>query len=497
MSDVGYSTEYEIYLTQENGVQIVTNDLSLTILREMRYHEISPTDIAMELNLSKSTVQASITKLLRMGIVSQEPCINDARSVVYHISATLLFCSDTDIEWQIYARMASTIRILKSGRCTSREDLALYGVSLTESGLNVVQGLFNVGAALTATETDRDYWKAMMSSVESQCIAQGIRCDFKMDNGIELNFDSPDENISDITMVVVPMLGAMISHSREIMGKNLTHDVSLSVSRNGRSVKMRVDPYVGQDFEEKMTVSNNIDHYRIEEPFSIYSINGKSTLFTNATMMGILYNLSNADCSVNDLEDLMGISKATIYVSIMKLVEMGAIEIDKNSGSPKNYRLLADPILYCTEPEAKDCKRLHKIMEKFQNGNMDYYSAVISFAMEAFRCMGIHFDKMFIRSGKSTARCVLELCPDIEPQHLMDVACSMVSTPDTAEIVTLLPIKVRVTLAKDTLWETWPGDFVKGFVQEGLKQLTGDNYRITIETVREGDDRPLKLTNNY
>ena len=52
MSDVGYSTEYEIYLTQDNGVQIVTNDLSLTILREMRYHEISPTDIAMELGLS-------------------------------------------------------------------------------------------------------------------------------------------------------------------------------------------------------------------------------------------------------------------------------------------------------------------------------------------------------------------------------------------------------------------------------------------------------------
>ena len=484
---MGYSTEYEIYLTQDNGVQIVTNDLSLTILREMRYHEISPTDIAMELGLSKSTVQASITKLLRMGIVTQEACVNDARSVVYHISATMLFCSDTDIEWQIYARLASALRIMKSGRCTSREDLALYGVSLTESGLNIVQGLFNVGAALTSSNNDKEYWKIMFNTLHSQCTSMGIKCDLRLENGIELDFESTGDNISDITLVVVPMLGAMISHGKMLTGHNLTHDVSLSVNNNGRSVKMRVDPYVGQAFEESMTVSDNIEHYRINEPFSIYSIGGKSTLFTNSTMMGIMYNLSNKDYSVNDLEKLMGVPKATIYVSIMKLVEMGAIEVDKNSGSPKNYRLLADPILYCTEPEAKDCRTLHKIMEKFQSGEMNYYSAVISFSMEIFRCMGLHFDKMFIRSGKSTAHSVLELYPNIEPQHMLDVACSMVSTPDTAEVITLIPIKVRVTLSKDTLWETWPGDFVKGFVLEGLKELTGDDYRITIETVREGE----------
>ena len=29
MTDAGYSSEYEVYLTNRNGIQIVTNELSL------------------------------------------------------------------------------------------------------------------------------------------------------------------------------------------------------------------------------------------------------------------------------------------------------------------------------------------------------------------------------------------------------------------------------------------------------------------------------------
>lgn len=42
MTDVGYSSEYEVYLTMRNGIQIVTNELSLQILREMRYRRSLP-----------------------------------------------------------------------------------------------------------------------------------------------------------------------------------------------------------------------------------------------------------------------------------------------------------------------------------------------------------------------------------------------------------------------------------------------------------------------
>ena len=42
MADVGYSSEYEVYLTYRNGMQIVTNELSLQILRELRRREVSP-----------------------------------------------------------------------------------------------------------------------------------------------------------------------------------------------------------------------------------------------------------------------------------------------------------------------------------------------------------------------------------------------------------------------------------------------------------------------
>jgi len=488
MTDQGYSTAFEVYLTNEKGVQLVTNELSLVILKEMRYREISPSDIASELNVSKSTVQANITKLVRMGIVSQEMCRDDARRVVFRLQSILLFSShsDTESDWQMYARIASDIRILKSGRCTNREDFSLYAASLLESGFDVVQGLFAAGSTLTAGMSDFT-WTRIKRDIAPQAEIHNMEVHVHTVDGFELQIDSREENIADTPLIVVPMLGAVVSHSRQLFGYNLSNDISLAVNYQGHSVDLLVQPFIGQEFDNAVfsVESRTIEQYKVEEPFAVYSIGGVATLFTNKTMMGILYHLSNGDCSVNGLSEIMGVSRATIYSAITILVEMGAVEIDKNSGTPKCYTLIADPILYCTEPEATDCKRLQEVVSLFQSGQMDYYGAVISLTMETLRCMGIHFDKMFIRSGRSTARTVIDLHPNIDPQKLLEIGCNMVSIPDKAEVVSLLPIKIRVTLDKNTLWESWPGDFVKGFVSEGLKLLIGDNYKITIETVRE------------
>lgn len=483
MTDFGYSTDYEVYLTRKHGVQIVTNGLSLAILKEMRYHEITPSNIAMEFDVSKSTIQASIMKLLHMGIVSQNENVMDSRSVVYRIDSALLFTSDTDIEWQRYARRASAKRIMKTGRCTSREDLSLYGVSLTESGLNIVQGLFAVGSALTRGYDGYEYWPIIEEDIRNQCDRRGIDVEVSVKDGVDLHFESKDEDISDVPLIIVPMLGSVISKSRKIFGYNLVNDVQLSVSNNGHTVDMHIDPFIGQDYKRTPFSLSSIEQYTVEQPFAIYSIDGKATLFTNSTMMSVLYALSEEDNSANGLSDIIGIPKATIYAAIMKLIEMGAVEVDKKSTSPKNYRLLADPILYCMEPDVTDCDNLELIINRFQKGELDYYSAAISYAMESIRCMGIHFDKMFIRAGKSMAKVALQLNPNIRPQDFVYSACSMVSTPDNLEVLTLIPLKLRVTLAKNTLWETWPGDFTKGYVAEGLKELTGDDYKIRIETV--------------
>jgi len=488
VTDQGYSTAFEVYLTNDKGVQLVTNDLSLVILKEMRYREISPSDIATELNVSKSTVQANITKLVRMGIVSQEMCRGDARRVIFRLQAILMFSShsDTESDWQMYARIASDIRILKSGRCTNREDFALYAASLLESGFDIVQGLFAAGSALTAGMPDFT-WNRIKKDIMPQSEQHGETVHVHTVDGLEIQIDSKDENIADAPLIVVPMLGAIVSHSWQLFGYNLSSDISLVVSNQGHSVDLLVQPFIGQEYENVAfgVESRTLDHYKVEEPFAVYSIGGVATLFTNKTMMGILYNLSNGDYSVNDLSDIMGVSRATIYSAITILVEMGAVEIDKTSGTPKCYTLVADPILYCTEPEATDCTRLQEVVSLFQSGKMDYYGAVISLSMETLRCMGIHFDKMFIRSGRSTARTVIDLHPNLDPQKLLEIGCNMVSVPDKAEVISLLPIKIKVTLDKNTLWESWPGDFVKGFVSEGLKLLIGDSYKITIETVRE------------
>ena len=59
MTDAGYSSEYEVYLTHRNGVQIVTNELSLHLLDEMRARSISPSETAAIMHLPKSTIHVN------------------------------------------------------------------------------------------------------------------------------------------------------------------------------------------------------------------------------------------------------------------------------------------------------------------------------------------------------------------------------------------------------------------------------------------------------
>lgn len=117
MTDAGYSSEYEVHLTHRNGVQIVTNELSLHLLDEMRARSISLSETAAIMNLPKSTIQGNLGKLQRMGVIVQDVCEDDARSAVYRIVGRLLFRSRTESDWQRYARAASVACIMTNGRC--------------------------------------------------------------------------------------------------------------------------------------------------------------------------------------------------------------------------------------------------------------------------------------------------------------------------------------------------------------------------------------------
>ncbi len=488
MAEVGYSTEYEVYLTRRNGIQIVTNELSLSILKEMRVRTITPTEMAVEFSVSKSTIQGNLGKLFRMGIVDSDTCVDDARSAVYHTDAMLLFSSDTPEEWQIYARKASIDRILKNGRCTPREDLSLYGVSLIESGLNIVPGLSGVGSALVGDITDLSWWGKQLANLNTQCEPEGIFSEIDLTKEFILTFRSEREDISDIPLITVPMIGAVRSRSKALLGINLCHDTQLSVEDGGHTVKLMTGAYKGQDFSTGIYDTDLSESFRADDPFSIYSVGGKAMLFTNSTMMEILDALTEDNLSLNDLERALSLPKATIYVSLAKLVDLGAICLDENSGTPKKYVLLAEPLLFTTEPKPENFSNLRKIVADFHDGKLDYYSAVITYAMEAISCMGIHFDKMFIRSGKHAATTVLQDRPDMDPQDFVDLSCSMISAPDEAKVMRYLPIKIRLTRSPDTLWGSWPEDFLVGFLKEGLKTLLKTEYPFIIDSVYEKTD---------
>lgn len=361
-----------------------------------------------------------------------------------------------------------------------------------ESGLNIVYGLSNVGVALVRGINDPDWWNHILNSMNQQCSMSGISMKMSTKGSLTLTFES-DEDISDIPMMIVPMLGALRINFRAIAGYNLSHEIQLSVEDDGRHVKIEIDPFQGQDYDAGTEPTNPLEHFCIQEQFAIYSIGGKATLFTNNTMVGILDSLFDHNQSLNELEASLNVPKATIYVSLTKLTALGAVGIDDSSGSPKKYTLLAEPLMYTSEPNESSIGLCAEIAEKFRNGSLDYYSAVISYALHAIECMGIHFDKMFMRSGRNTAHTLLKSNKFMEAQDFVDLSCTMVSAPDDAEVISYLPIRIRLNRSKNSMWDAWPGDFVIGFVDEGLKMILNRAYPITVETYYENQTKPAAI----
>lgn len=485
MADVGYSSFYEVYLTRSNGVQIVTNVLSLSILHEMRVRTISLSEMSYMFSVSKSTAQSNLRKLVNTGIVIADDSVDDGRSVVYHIDALLLFTSDAPKEWQLHARKASIDRILRNGRCTAKEDLSLYGVSFIESGLNIVPGFFNVGAAMVQSFDDMDWWTELLKNANTQCPIKGMDISMDLKTNLVLTFHSEEEVISDLALVIVPMLGAICAHSRQIVGFNLSQETKLSVEDEGHTLKLRLEPFEGQDFEVKPYDLNLLESFKMNLPFSIYSIAGKAMLFTNPTMMSVLDALYDGDLSLNDLETRLGLPKATLFVSVSKLIELGAVRLDEDSGSPKKYTLVAEPLLNVSEPSSSGYMKLQKLLQDFRDGRTDYYSSVISFVVETLRCMGIRFDKLFVRSGMQVAASVLEQCPYMDPQDFVDLSCRMVSFPDRALVSKYLPPRIELFRSSATLWESLSEDFLIGFLRYGLKTLLGFDCPFYIDSVSD------------
>lgn len=473
MADLGYSSLYEVYLTREHGVQVVTNELSLSILKEMRVRTITLSEMAALFSVSKSTIQSNLRKLAGTGIVTSADSLDDGRSVVYHLDALLLFTSDAPKEWQLYARKASIDRILRNNACSAKEDLSLYGVSLIESGLNIIPGLFNVGAAMVRSFQDMDWWTELLGSSNTQCPIKGIDISVDLKTNLVLTFHSDEEIISDLPLVIVPMLGAIRSHSRDIVGFNLCHETNLSVGDEGHTVKLKIEPFQGQDFELRPFNWEVLNEVKMDYPFSIYSIDGKAMLFSNPTMMAILDALYCIDLSLNDLESRLELPKATLFVSLTKLLELGAVRLDEDSGSPKKYVLVADPLLFVSHPFSSGYSKLQKLLEDFHDGKVDYYSAVISFAMETLRCMGIHFDRMFVRSGSYVASSVLQKYPGIDAEDFLALSCRMVSPPDRAEVSKYLPPHIRLFDSPNSLWGPLSKNFLIGFLREGLRTILG------------------------
>lgn len=484
MADLGYSSFYEVYLTRDNGVQVVTNELSLSILREMRVRTITLREMTTLYSVSKSTIQSNLKKMAGMGIVISDDSLDDGRSVVYHIDALLLFTSDAPNEWQLYAKKASLDRILRNDRCTAKEDLSLYSVSLIESGLNIIPGLFNIGAAMVKSFDDMDWWTEQLRCSNTQCPIKGMDISLDLKTNLILTFHSDEEVISDLSLVIVPMLGAIRAHSRAIVGFNLCHETNLSVEDEGHTVKLRIEPFKGQDFEIKPYVWDDLKSFKMSYPFSIYSVSGKAMLFSNPTMMAILDALYCKDMNLNELESRLELPRATLFVSLNKLTELGAVRLD-DLCSPKKYVLVADSLLFVSDPVSSGYAKMQKLLQDFHDGKVDYYSTVIAYAVETLRCMGLHFDRLFVRSGTHVAASVLEKYPDMDPQDFVDLSCGMVSPPDRVEVMKYLPPRIKLYNSSDTLWGSLSKNFLIGFLRHGLKSLLGFECPFYIDSVTE------------
>ena len=146
--------EYELFLTK-NGIVLLTSDVKMDILKELRFFSLTLADLSRNLDISQSTLATNLTKMIKEHLITSFPDPTDNRKVYYQTTSKKIASSQKpDLESYKFAK--EILDLTASNPDKFYKNILLYMLFSCEGdGLNLGPTFERIGVSLAESMKDK------------------------------------------------------------------------------------------------------------------------------------------------------------------------------------------------------------------------------------------------------------------------------------------------------------------------------------------------------
>jgi DNA-binding MarR family transcriptional regulator/predicted hydrocarbon binding protein len=480
MADIEYSDHYAIFVT-DGGVRYLTNPVSISIMDILQRSEMTSSEIALELNLSKSSIQSNMMKLSRWQLVNSYQDADDKRKVVYYPSSFKCLES-VEVRPEIL-RAEKTIveRIVLNQKGHDSAILMLTSIIPLSVGISIDPLLERCG------RLSAHYMWKKFSNMDDEQFIRAIteiynRASFPTINvtlnGKDMTVEQTHHSQTSRESLISTrlMIGSLCQFMMERTGDPYHLD---SVEEKDDTTYLIIKPYNCCCKVNKGILAS--EEIREDRPYAIYLVGNRSILFGNETQIRILELLKEGKRSLKQLSEQLDIPPVTVHMNIAKLMETGAISSDNDTRSKYvYYDLQAIPMLIPAKMEKGCTSLVEEMFRSLADHPSDYYRYAFKYVTCALRLTGIDGTGLMYRTGSEFAKAMVSHDLNIEPEVFLDKACGINIGYDlNTKVLSRIPLKININRNRIGDMEfRHISSFYEGLIKSGLKELTGTDYNV-------------------
>ncbi len=489
MADKEYSTQFKIVQCYGGGIRVITNSLSLSILKLLLSRDMNLTEIATALGSPKTSVQINVSKMEQEGIVGSYPDENDKRSTRYVSACVPIFSSGRAKEWQVFD-FSKIVRDFSSDDPRVYTDAMLfYGRKLDEYGICWHPFLIGFGDAV-GTEVIKKC-STMDEALPLISEIYGVEfLEFKMDENLSMRLRSDRYEALELLYAGYAIFGTVLYLAFRLNGSKYHREAKVTTIGDTECVfSTELTCKKTANIEMKGTAQRDYQFYTLKDRFAIYQAKErKSILIQNEIMLDVLDTLRGSPRTVNEISTMIGIVPVTVNASIKKMVELGFVEPTSGSGTRNiKYVIVAKKVLDGNgELTHFIPMKMSTYLEDFLAGRKDFFQSIYELHYFLVNSAGIRYDSIIKEVGRDVALEVVKQNPDMTAREFLDFCVKLyIGWEGSVRMTSVIPVTFDIYYQSNkTDFELETGYF-QSLVRTGLRELTGVEYPVKFNHVTE------------
>ncbi|MDO5862287.1 MAG: MarR family transcriptional regulator [Thermoplasmata archaeon] len=488
MADIEYGEEFAVMLTVDGRICVLTNGLSITILRMLMKGDTTLMKVLDATGVAKSTGKSNLSSLVSRGLITTRRSETDKRVLYYSLTSYLLFGSDDipqipdEVIDEVVLDLASeNPKRTADGTVLFCDAMGRYGINVYTASyrLGVIVGHFIFSQGHRIAESFRD---ALLARLGIDVDAAILRMD---DDALEVSFSRRDTPPIAFLLSLGSVLGALNVYSLKTRDFCYARVFDMEWESNDHGV-MRASRFQGEVPDEMEYSGGPADGAALsmDGPFAVYRIGDRTLVVDNDTMMGILDDIEKAPNTIPRIADATGILTITVSVSMKKLVDAGFVQGDGARSNVK-YTSLGHRVINGVPVDFRGSTPFDEILTAAESP--DYAYSVFEYLACAMRAVGVDFDGTLYDTGKNVGARLVRLNPGITPEEFLRKIPRMMCLNDfEVGLRSSNPMVFAVGNVKNAF--AGPGQmgalhsYITGMVHGGLGSLTGERPTVKFGT---------------